>query len=165
MPSVKKALVLTLVLVLTIANAAYSYSWDEAGERYLRSSGRGRTSRASSGNVGGSYSNTSSGGFSRGRYSGYKGTFNYDGNYFYFGYYAYRTTYVYANYSDGDRCFPEDLECLEDARLRERDTKIHVHRHRTRPVSLFAFGEIVNGETADEHKVIVVAAQSRPNRQ
>jgi hypothetical protein len=135
MPSVTKALLLALVLVLTITNAAAdSYSWDEAGERYLRSSGgggrsssgRSSSSRSSSGysSSRSGYSTSSSGGFSSSRYSGYTGTYNSGGAYFFFGYYAYRTTYGYHTYTDGDRCLPEDFECLEDARRREKDTKI-----------------------------------------
>ena len=131
MTSVQKALILALVLVLTITNAADSYSWDEAGERYLRSSGGGgRSSSSRSYSSGGyssgrsSYSSYSSGGFSSSRYSGYTGTYNSGGAYFFMGYYAYRTYYGYHTYTNGDRCLPEDFECLEDARRRERDTKI-----------------------------------------
>ena len=126
---------MALGFILTVAQAADSYSWIDAAdtERYLRSSGgggRGDGGRSSGSRSGGSgssrsgYSSSSSGGFSSSRYSGYTGTYNSGGSYFFFGYTAYRTTYSHHTYTDGDECLADDFECLEDARQREKDTKI-----------------------------------------
>ena len=132
-----KFLIFILALVM-VASASDSYSYEELS-RSLRSSGgggRGGGGRSSGRSSGRSYSYsrsssygsyaTTHGGWSSSRYAGYTGTYYRGEDYFYYGYYSYRHTYVYAYYGDGKRleCWPEDRECIEDAKQRNRDTTI-----------------------------------------
>lgn len=62
--------------------------------------------------------------FDSDRYEGYQGEFNSNPSYFTLKYYAYREEYDFATYTPLQNCLPEDLECLQDAEIRIRHTKI-----------------------------------------
>ena len=60
--------------------------------------------------------------FRKERYNSYVGSF-YRSDYFWFGYASYRSAYNFTVYdSESPQCDLSDAECMEDARLRIRDT-------------------------------------------